>query len=490
MNKGKVYLVGAGPGFKGLLTIEGEKHIKTAEVVVYDRLVSQEILEIIPSSAEKINVGKNVGNHIVPQEEINKILVAKALEGKKVVRLKGGDPFLFGRGGEELELLVEQGIEFQVVPGITSAIAAPSYGGIPVTHRDICSSVHIISGHSAEGKELSIDFETLGKLKGTLVFLMSVASMPVISNNLIKAGLSKNTPLAFIENGTRSNQRKILSTLENCEKDIEEYKVISPATIIVGEVCNLSKDYDWFSKRPLKGLKILVTRPDKSIGALGERLEELGGIVTKLPLIETCELDFKIELENIDKIVFTSGVGIEVFFEKLRNHNLDSRALFGKKIAVVGPQTGSVLNKYGIIPDFIPSKYSGKDLAEEMLEKGFVHSGDIVGIFRAQQGSEEIGEILKANKIEFKDIPVYETKSRKAKIDPKDYDLVTFTSASTVESFVNTLEPGYDFTQILGICIGEQTARAAEKYNITYMIAQEATINSMIDKILEVKNGN
>ena len=244
MNKGKVILVGAGPGDPALLTLAAVRELKRAEVVVYDRLVSDDILALMPAEAEKINVGKNAGDHPVPQHEIDRILLDKALEGRRVVRLKGGDSFVFGRGGEELELLSENGVEFCVVPGITSAIAAAAYAGIPVTHRDFCSSLHIITGHKRENGALALDYGSLVKLNGTLVFLMSVASCGEIAAGLLAAGMAPDMPAAVVENGTRPEQRKLVSTVSALGEDVKKAGIRSPALILVGKVCALSGRFD------------------------------------------------------------------------------------------------------------------------------------------------------------------------------------------------------------------------------------------------------
>ena len=255
MNKGFVALIGAGPGDKGLLTVKAVELLAKAEVVVYDRLVSEDILKLIPSNAQKINVGKENKCHPVKQDEINEILLRKALEGYFVVRLKGGDPFVFGRGGEEIELLIENNVQFEVVPGITSAIAALCYAGIPATHRDYSSSFHIITGHAKAGGELTIPFKALAELKGTLVFLMGISALSYIMDGLMEAGFKKNTPAAIVENGTRLNQRKLIATVETLEQQAREQQIKSPAIIVVGEVCKLSNSFDWFMNKPLFGKK-------------------------------------------------------------------------------------------------------------------------------------------------------------------------------------------------------------------------------------------
>ena len=250
--KGKVTLIGAGPGDVGLLTLKGREALKHAEVVIYDRLVGDDVLKLIPKNAEKIDAGKESANHTIPQERINEILLEKALEGKNTIRLKGGDCFLFGRGGEELELLAKNDIDFEVIPGITSALAVPAYAGIPITHRDFVSSVHIITGHQKKNEPVKIDFDNCVSCKGTLVFLMGVSNMKLIMDGLMEHGMSKDMPSAVIEQGTRPRQRKVIATVGTIVDECKKQNIKSPAIIVVGEVCILSNQFDWFSKLPLK----------------------------------------------------------------------------------------------------------------------------------------------------------------------------------------------------------------------------------------------
>lgn len=295
---GKVWLVGAGPGDRGLLTLKGLEVLKAADVVVFDALVGQEVLTLIPQSAELVNVGKRAGNHIMPQELINRLILEKAQEGKKVVRLKGGDPFLFGRGGEELELLSENGIPYEVVPGITSALAVPAYNGIPVTHRDCASSVHIITGHRRKGKDHDIDFEALVRTGGTLVFLMGVSSLESIMKGLLEAGMDPGTPAAVLQSGTTAGQRRVVSTVSGVKKDADRAGIEAPAVIVVGEVCALAKTLAWYEKLPLAGRRILVTRPREHISELSARLRSLGAEVMELPAIATEKISPNPELEK------------------------------------------------------------------------------------------------------------------------------------------------------------------------------------------------
>lgn len=490
-NKGKVYLVGAGPGDCSLLTIKAKELLENAEVVVYDRLVSDAILDVIPSASEKIDVGKTVSNHPVPQDKINEILLNKALENKRVIRLKGGDPFVFGRGGEELELLAKHQIPFEVVPGITSAIAAAAYAGIPVTHRDFCSSLHIITGHAKKDSSLNLDYESLVKLNGTLVFMMSVGTIGEIANGLISGGMSPLMPVAVVENGTTAVQRKFVGELKSIGEIIASNNVKSPATIIVGKVCSLSDHFDWFDKLPLKGCKVLVTRPQASSSRLVQQLRSLGATAVAYPCIKTEPIAFSISsklLEQLDWIIFTSAVGVNCFFDKLMQSSMDSRTLFGKKIAVVGTQTASELTKYGIHADFVPTCFDGKHLAEELLQNNLLKECRNTGIFGAEVSSQDVSTILKAGGIQVLTVPVYRTSYVNNKlidnklIDIDNFDYISFTSASCVDGFVGSLGD-IDYTKINAVCIGEQTAKQAEKVGMNVIVSDEATIDSMVATI-------
>lgn len=487
---GSVILVGAGPGDPGLLTQKGRRAIENAQVVVYDRLVSPAILSLIPRDAEKINVGKESSNHLVPQEEINRILLRKAQEDKRVVRLKGGDPFLFGRGGEELELLEAAGIPFQVVPGVTSALSVPAYAGIPVTHRDFCSSVHIITGHARAGAELHIDFEALRRTGGTLVFLMSVSSLPRICRGLLDAGMAPDMPAAVVERGTLPRQRKLVSTLEKLPSEAEKAGVKSPAIIVVGKVCALSSRFDWFDGLPMKGKTVVVTRPEDRSGTLTQRLRELGAEVVDYPCIRTVAREENPELEeamgNLSRyrcLVFTSPAGPEIFFRRLRAAGRDARALSGLTLAAIGPKTAKAMERFGVTADLVPETYDSDHLAKalETVE------GPVL-LCRASRGSTALPEMLERKGIPFADVPVYDTVY--AAPAPQKVDallgetlLVTFTSASTVRGFVESL-PGRDLKNIIGCCIGKQTEAEAKKYGLATVVSQEATMESLVECIL------
>ena len=276
MEKGKVWLVGAGPGDVGLFTFKGYKTLLNADVVVYDSLVGHGVLSLIPEGAKCINVGKRANHHTMPQWRINEVLLEEAQKGLRVVRLKGGDPFLFGRGGEELELLEENGIPYEVVPGITSPLSVPAYNGIPVTHRDFCSSLHIITGHKKEGEEYNIDFKALVETKGTLVFLMGVTAMNDICTSLIKAGMDPDMPAAVLQQGTTAKQRRVVATVSTLKEEADKAKIEAPAVIVVGKVCQLEEKFAWYEKLPLAGYRVLVTRPKDLISSMSEKLRKQG----------------------------------------------------------------------------------------------------------------------------------------------------------------------------------------------------------------------
>ncbi|MBP3759576.1 MAG: uroporphyrinogen-III C-methyltransferase [Firmicutes bacterium] len=484
---GKVYLVGAGPGEGGLLTIKGLDLIKRADVIVYDRLVGEEVMELIPADKELINVGKNAGDHPVPQWRINEILLEEAEKGKMVVRLKGGDPFIFGRGGEELELLKEKGIDFEVVPGITSSIAVPAYAGVPVTHRDYCSSLHIITGHARAGGELSIDYDSLVKLNGTLIFMMSVASIPDISEGLLKAGMKPEMPCAIIENGTRSYQRKFIGRLDEIAETAKENHVISPSVILVGKVAELSDSFDWYGLKPLRNNKFIVTQPVNKSSRLARGIREMGGEAVLYPCIETRPLrPIDPPFEQYDTLVFTSSEGVKSFLNWLLENGKDMRCLSGKKIACIGTATADALKEYGIIADFVPSVYSGRILGQEMISKGVVDKNSKVLLLRADISSKDVTDEFTNAGIEYLDYVVYNTFILKnPPVEKDDNAIVTFTSRSCVTGFVDSQEKE-DFNGFRALAIGESTAEEARRYGFEVTVSDKATIQSMIEKAIEM----
>lgn len=491
--KGKVWLVGAGPGDAGLFTLKGARVLRHADVVVYDSLVGPAVLAMIPSSAEGIDVGKKAGHHPVPQERINEILLEKALEGKQVVRLKGGDPFLFGRGGEELELLVEKGIAFEIIPGVTSAIAVPAYNGIPVTHRDHTSSVHIITGHTKKDNKDATDYGALVRLDGTLVFLMGVSAMERICSGLLAAGMDPAMPAAVLEKGTTAKQRRVVATLDTLVEEAKKARIGTPAIIVVGKVCALEKDFHWAEDRPLGGMKIAVTRPRGRGTRLGDRLAMLGAEVIPLPAIETSALPLNSEIASaLDRIeefawvVFTSVAGVEAFFDLMRQKEMDIRSLQGIRFAAIGTATSREIEQRGIRVDLMPKVYSGRDLGTELAKA--VAPGEKILIPRSAIGTRQVLDPLDEAGFIYEDLPVYDTVmegSGPARYDAS-IDLVTFTSASTVEGFARA-NPGLDYATVKALCIGEQTADAARSLGMDPTISEISTIESMVDKVMEIK---
>lgn len=491
---GKVFLVGAGPGDAELITIKGKKILEQAEVVVYDSLVGEGIFSLIPENAEMIDVGKHAGNHTMEQGGINQLLLEKAMEGKCVVRLKGGDPFLFGRGGEELEFLAKQGISFEVVPGITSAFAVPAYNGIPVTHRDFASSVHIFTGHRRCGKALQLDFENLVRLQGTLVFLMGVSSLEEICGGLLAAGMEPQTPAAVLQQGTCAGQKKIISNLANLAEEVRKQGIQTPAILMIGEVCMLGNQFDWYEKLPLFGKKILVTRPKERGKILSGRLRRLGAEVLEIPTIrlERIEDNRKLwkefdRLSEYQYLVFTSPTGVELFFEELKDRGFDIRAIGGVKIAAIGMGTAKALNARGLICDLMPEIYDGSHLG--ILLGEVCKDGDKILIPRAAQGNPQlIQEIKMRVKADITEVSIYRTRycdsfqrtDIREQFEQGLIHMAVFTSASTVRGFVKATD-GLAYGTVRAICIGAQTQEIAKEFGMQTVTAKSATIDSLVD---------
>ena len=504
--KGKVWLAGAGPGDASLLTLKAARLIEKADVIVYDALISAETLSRIPENKEVIYVGKHAGNHPVPQEEINRILVREAEKGKQGLRLKGGDPFVFGRGGEELELLIRAGIPFEIVPGVTSAAAVPAYAGIPVTHRDYASSFHVITGHARKGGRVDLDFPALVRLKGTLVFLMGLSAMEFLLNGLTEAGMDPDTPAAVLENGTCAGQRRVTATVGTLKEASDRAGIKTPAIIVVGKVCALSSQMHWAEDRVLGGRQFLVTRPRQSSSSLAERLRDLGAQVIEMPAIRTEPIcpnrRLREALETFgthadqEWLVFTSPAGADLFFDQLMELGMDLRSLLVRgaevRIAAIGSGTAAALGKRGLIPDLVPRVYSAAALGEALAETAA--EGSRITVARAEKGSEELlPPLLKAG-LDVDDIPLYRTlyethpllKDRiRELLEQGRIDAVTFTSASTVRGFTGAVECA-DYTGIRAVCIGEQTAAEAAKYGMQIQVSDQASMDAMVGKIVEL----
>ena len=493
MSIGKVYLVGAGPGDIGLMTIKGMEIMHKADVILYDHLVGDALLAMLPDTAELIQVGKYAGNHTMPQEDINRLLLEKALEGKCVLRLKGGDPFMFGRGGEELELLAEHKVPYEIVPGITSPLAVPAYAGVPVTHRDFTSSLHIITGHRRKGCEDTTPYKALAETGGTLVFLMGVAALPMICENLIKAGMPEKTPAGLFQRGTTAAQKRIVATLATLDEECKKQGVITPAIIVVGDVCKLHEQFAWYEKEPLAGKKIIVTRPKESAGDLADRLRALGAEVLSMPAIRLApvEEDTAIcraleKLSSYQWIAFTSPAGVRFFFAKMKEERIDLRKLHNVRFAVIGEGTAKELEARGFFADAMPSLYNGEALGELMAS--VCRKDERILLPRASKGNQEIIEKLRGFSVD--DIPLYDTIYQSANIlnqtemiEKDDIDYVIFTSASTVRGFA-AANPRLDYKRVKAICIGHQTEKCAEDYGMQTYMAEKATVESLVACVL------
>lgn len=482
MPVGKVWLVGAGPGDPGLLTCAGREALQNATVVVCDRLVGDGVLALIPHGAKCVDVGKSGSRHPVPQRDIEKILVREALEGERVVRLKGGDPFLFGRGGEEVEALKSAGVPFEVVPGVTSAIAAPACAGIPVTHRGLSSSLHIVTAHTKEGGLAEEDYAALARLRGTLVFLMGVSALPEICGRLTANGLAPDTPVAAVERGTTARRRALTGTLSDFADKAERFGLRPPSVIVVGAVAKLSERLSPDRTLPLSGKKIIVTRPNNRKERLCVMLRGLGAEVVELPAIRTVPLDGARlpDLSGVAWAAFTSVTGVECFFALLAREHRDVRSLGGAKIAAIGPATARALRERGLTVDLVPSVYDGTHLAAELADTA---RGAAIVLFRALNGSPELTETLKGHGANFQETALYRAEYVKAPFPPRDADAVLFTSASTVRGFTaacpNPRVP-------LACCIGSQTAEAARRAGFAHVrVAAAATLEDLVGTLTQ-----
>jgi uroporphyrinogen III methyltransferase / synthase len=497
---GKVFLVGAGPGDPGLITIKGLRLIQEAEVVIYDYLASPELLRHIRPEAETIYVGKKGGNHTLPQDEITQLIVNRARLGKRVVRLKGGDPFIFGRGGEEAEELAEAHIPFEIVPGVTSAIAVPAYAGIPLTHRRYNTSVAFFTGHEDPLKEApSRELEKQAAGDQTLVFLMGVKNLSAIVEKLIRHGRDLETPAALIRWGTTPRQQTITGTLKTIVRKAEAAALLPPAILVVGKVVKLRETLNWFEIRPLLGKTIVVTRTRDQASDLVERLAGLGAECLEFPTIRIAPpsdwsgLDQAIRrIEEYNWILFTSPNGVRFFFDRLENSGLDIRILKGIHIGVIGPATAQALTGLHLRPDLIPEKYQAEHLLEALSRIPF--SNQKVLIPRAEQAREVLPEGLRQMGADVSVVPTYQTlpvlegkEPLKEKLGRGEVDCLTFTSSSTVINFL-ALFPRQEILPLLKnvtvACIGPITAQTARDNGLQVTITTEDyTIPGLVQAI-------
>jgi uroporphyrinogen III methyltransferase/synthase len=502
---GKVYLVGAGPGDPGLITLRGKYLLERAEVVVYDYLANPKLLSYVPKTAKLIYAGKKGGGlHAFTQEGINQLLVDHAKQGNMVVRLKGGDPFIFGRGAEEIEELVAEGIDFEVVPGVTSATAAATYAGIPITHREYTASVAFVTGHEDPTKKFSnISWEKLATGVGTIVIYMGIKTLPSITRKLIDFGRSPETPVAVVRWASTPQQRSVVGTLETICDVVQKADIKPPALVIVGEVVKLRSTIDWFEKRPLFGRRIVVTRTREQASDLVAKLEEHGAECLEYSTIHIEPVDdYRVldqaiaEIDGYQWLLFTSLNAVTYFFQRLTLLGRDSRSLTGPKIAVVGKATAEELLKHGVIADLIPEKFTGEGLADALVRTEV--KGSRILLPRALRASEILPEVLTDAGAMVTIAPTYQNippQGRKDELrdqlESGTIDMVTFTSSSTVTNFLTMIDAGSDdelhrlLDDVTIAAIGPVTAETVREHGLRVDVQpQRYTINDMVQAIV------
>jgi len=500
--RGKVYVVGAGPGDPKLLTIRGRECLEQADVVLYDYLANPAILGYAPETAERIYVGRRGKGAYPVQEDINRLLIEQANGGKIVVRLKGGDPFVFGRGGEEAEALATAGIDFDVVPGVTAAIAAPAYAGIPVTHRALASTVTFVTGHEDPAKpSMGVQWSSLAMSRGTLVFLMGMKNLPAIVANLTAGGRPVDTPAAIIRWGTRASQRTVEGTLADIVGKAEAAGMEPPTVIVVGDVVRLRPQLNWFETRPLFGRRVLMTRAKEQAGELAGLLAAYGAEPIEAPTIrivppaDWAPVDRAISnIGSYDRVIFTSVNGVARFMTRLRDNGFDARSLAGREVCCIGPRTAQELDTYGVKADMVPAEYQAEGIIDAF---GREHvSGASILIPRAEVARELLPDELRARGAHVDVVPVYRTvvpdgdgAAWRRLLDEAQVDIVTFTSSSTVRNFVTMLGGAEPATRLLRsvtvAAIGPITAKTAEDAGLTVSIVPgENTIPAMVEAIV------
>lgn len=493
---GKVYLVGAGPGDLGLVTLRAKECIEQADVIVYDHLANPEVLGWAREDAEIIYAGKKAGEHTLSQEEINNLIIEKAHDGKKVARLKGGDPFVFGRGGEEAKAVVDAGIGFEIVPGITSAIAGPAYAGIPVTHRSENSHVTFFTGHEDPSKsESAIDYAALAKLGGTQVMLMGVERIEPITREMLAKGFRRDLPVALVRWATTGRQQTLTGTLENIAKRTIEVGFEAPAIAVFGDVVALRKDLNWYEHRPLSGKRIVVTRTRKQAGALTSQLRALGADVIELPTIRIeppTDLREFAELvqdaHTYDWIVFTSPNGVDAFFEIFFKLYDDAREIGGAKIAAIGPATAQRVQDFHLHVELQPEEFVAEAVVKEFQKQGGVENLRIL-LARAERARDVLPkELSKLGAIvdeafAYRTIPdTRDVTGARSRFVDEGADLITFTSSSTVENFLSLGLPWPKGMQVASI--GPITSKTAKDNGLRVDIeAKRHDVAGLVDAI-------
>jgi uroporphyrinogen III methyltransferase/synthase len=496
---GIVYLVGAGPGDPGLMTARSLELIVAADVIVHDRLIPSGSLALARPHAELLYVGKEPGSASVAQDEIADLLIDRARQGKLVVRLKGGDPFVFGRGGEEAEALAEAEIPFEVVPGVTAGVAAPAYAGIPVTHRDDASAVAFVTGHEDTEKEDSVlDYEALAKFPGTLVFYMGVKALPRIAERLIEAGRDAAEPAAVVERGTLPGQLTVTSTLEGIAAAVEEAGIKPPSVTVVGPVAARRERIAWLERRPLHGKKVVVTRARAQASELSRQLDALGAEPIELPAIvieprvDSEEVRRAVEaLHTYALICLTSANGVDLLFEAMAAQGRDARALANASVAAIGAGTEAALAAHGVIADIVPERFVAEELVEALRKLEL--DGKPVLVARAAEAREVLPEALRKQGAKVDVVTLYETVAEEP--DPealeraKDADFITFTSSSTVRNFMEASSNGVPEGARI-VSIGPITSEAAREAGLTVDIEAErhdiaGLVNALLGAVAE-----
>ena len=485
MKNGMVYLIGAGCGDMDLITLKGLNALKNCDALVYDDLIDEDLINSVPEHAEKIYMGKRSGKHSSLQEEISAELVKLAKEGKVVARLKGGDPFVFGRGGEEAIALDKENIYYEEIPGISSSIAIPAAAGIPVTHRGLSRSFHVITGRSKDGT-LPENMEEFAKIKGTLIFLMGLGNLEKITESLMSFGKSKDTPAAVISGGNSANPATVRGTLENIAVKTRDACVKSPAVIVIGEVAELN----FKCNKPLEGVKVGLTGTDSITSKLKIQLNALGAQTIEVERSIVEPLPFSLQKYCEGKphwLVFTSANGVRLFFKQLQNEKLDIRKLYHCKFAVIGSSTGSMLSEKGIYPDLCPDVYTSLELAKALCNT--VKPGEDVILLRADNGAEILPQMLREHNIPVDDISIYclkedEAVSASAKDILDEIDYITFSSAGGTRLYLKA--HGEFPKNAKCVCIGDVTAKAMD--NRPYILADEISAEGIVKAIINDRN--
>jgi len=494
---GKVWLVGAGPGDPGLVTVRAIEALSQADVVVYDRLANEELLDHAPAGALRIFAGKEPRRHALSQEEINAVLVEHALAGRNVVRLKGGDPFVFGRGGEEAEALATAGVPYEVIPGVSSAIAGPAYAGIPVTHREVASSFAVVTGHEDPTRpESRIDWEALARGPDTLVILMGIGNLAEIASRLLAGGRPATTPAAIIEQATTPRQRTLVATLGTLARVAEEQHAVAPAVVVVGEVVRLRERLAWFERKPLLGKRVLVTRTREQASGLRQLLAERGAEVIELPALEIVATapteTVRPAIETLARggyawTIFTSANGVAAFFRHLDQQGRDARIFAGTRIVAIGPGTAEALRQRGVRADLIPEQHIAEGVLAALASEDL--AGSAVLVPRAENARADLVEGLRQRGARVDELRLYVSRPPEApdpaalaRVRAGEIDIATFASSSTVRHLLQLLggDPA-PLARAAIACIGPTTAATARELGLHVdVVAERYTIPGLV----------